>query len=51
MSLDPTNLNDQVVLTVHNPTKLAFTNAALNLAAGETGTMTVEVQAPMTAPR
>ncbi len=39
------NLNDQVVLTVHNPTKLAFTNAALNLAAGETGTMTVEVQA------
>lgn len=42
---DPVNLNDQVVLTVHNPTKLVFTSAPLNQAAGVDGTMTVEVQA------
>jgi hypothetical protein len=43
---DPTNLNDQVALTIHNPTKLVFTGAPLNQAAGVEGTMTVEVQAP-----
>ena len=42
---DPTNLSDQVVLTVYNPTKLVFTNAALNQAAGTAGTLTVQVQA------
>jgi len=41
---DPDGLNDQVVVTVYNPTKLAITSTALSLTAGVSGTATVEVQ-------
>jgi len=41
---DPTGLNDQVTVTVYNPTKLMITSTALNQTAGVDGTVTVEVQ-------